>query len=354
MRITLNEKTSWTAIKQIIGVNNNQPDLFLTLINEDGIITCANATMIKDLEIGDLHHATTNFFDLVHPFNLDGFKNTLRETSKGSQANGIELYIKNGIYHPMKWQVGCLTDLSLSIKTYLCVGYKLADDERMNRFNKLLKNNCHSIIESLSGVVFHEINGDLIAINQKVAGIFGTTLENLYRLKNIGALWKNQWIITNEGGQPVPFEETPFVNAAKTRRLQTQTLIIRLKNGEDRWVLFNSQPLLREEVNRQFPVVSNIIDVPSERQLSNRLKEREAIINAFLQETPDLAWVIDEDANLLFASNAFCLHFGVTEMDCSSKKVTDMVPPAVTRAVFEDHIKVFETDKPLQVSEKIK
>lgn len=50
--------------------------------------------MIKDLEISDPRHATTNFFDLVHPFNLDGFKNTLRETTKGSQADGIELYIK--------------------------------------------------------------------------------------------------------------------------------------------------------------------------------------------------------------------------------------------------------------------
>ena len=157
-------------------------------------------------------------------------------------------------------------------KTFLCVGYKIADDERMRRFNRLLKNNCHSIIEGLNGVVFHEMNGDLIAMNQKVASIFGTTLENLYQLKNIDALWKNQWVITNESGQPVPFEETPFVRAAKTRRLQTQTLVIRLKNGEDRWILFNSQPLLEEELDGKFPVVSNIIDVTSERRLSNQLK----------------------------------------------------------------------------------
>jgi PAS domain S-box-containing protein len=348
------KKTSWTAIKQIIGDNKNQTDLFLTLINEDGLITCANATMIKDLEIRDPRLVSTSFFDLIHPFNLDEFKNTLRETAKGSQATGLELYIKNGIYHPMKWQVSYLNDLSNLNKTYVCVGYKIADDERMNRFNRLLKNNCHLIIEGLNGVVFHDMNGDLIAINQKVASIFGTTLENLYQLKNIEQLWKNHWIITNESGQPVPFEETPFVKAAKTRQLQTQTLIIRLRNGEDRWILFNSQPLLEEEINGQFPVVSNIIDVTSERQLSNRLKEREAIINAFLQETPDLAWVIDEDANLHFASNAFYRHFGISEKDSSSKKVTEMVPSAVTRAVFENHIKVFETGKPVQASEKIK
>ncbi|MEP7374437.1 MAG: PAS domain-containing protein [Chitinophagaceae bacterium] len=346
--------TSWTAIKQIIGDNNSQTDLFLTLINENGFISCANATMIKDLEIKNPRLFSTNFFDLIHPFNLDEFKNTLRETTQSSQATGLELYIKNGIYHPMKWQVSCLTDLPDLNKTYLCVGYKIADDERMRRFNRLLKDNCHLIIEGLNGVIFHDVNGDLIAINQKVASIFGTTLENLYQLKNIEELWKNQWTITNESGLPVPFEETPFVKAAKTRRLQTQTLIIRLRNGEDRWILFNCQPLLEEEINGQFPVVSNIIDVTSERQLSNRLKEREAIICAFLQETPDLAWVIDEDAHLHFASNAFYRHFGINEKDCLSKRVTDMVPPAVTRTVFENHIKVFETGKPVQASEKIK
>ena len=348
------KKTSWSAIKHIIGNNNDHTDLFLTLINEDGLITCANATMIKDLEISDPRLVSTNFFDLIHPINIDEFKNTLLEPTKSSQENGVELYIKNGIYHPMKWRVTSLTDLSKANKTFLCVGYKIADDERMHRFNRLLKNNCHSIIEGLNGVVFHEMNGDLIAMNQKVASIFGTTLENLYQLKNIDALWKNQWVITNESGQPVPFEETPFVRAAKTRRLQTQTLVIRLKNGEDRWILFNSQPLLEEELDGKFPVVSNIIDVTSERRLSNQLKEREAIISAFLQETPDLAWVIDEDANLLFASNAFYRHFGVNEKDGSSRRVTDMVPPAVTRAVFENHLKVFETGKPVQASEKIK
>ena len=194
----------------------------------------------------------------------------------------------------------------------------------MNRFNHLLKNNCHLIIEGLNGVLFHDMNGDLIAVNQKAASIFGTTLENLYQLKNIEELWKNQWVITNENGQPVTFEETLFVKAARTRRVQTQTLIIRWRNGEDRWILFNSHPLLEEEINGQFPVFSNIIDVTSERQLSNQLKEHEAIISAFFQETPDLAWVIDEYANLHFASNAFYRHFGVNEKDCSSFRENKM------------------------------
>jgi PAS domain S-box-containing protein len=348
------KKHRWKTIRQILAGYNDQSNLFLTLINKDGLISSANTTIIKNLEISDPRQEPVNFFDLIHPFQLEDFKNTLRKTNEISQANDIELYIKNGLYHPMKWQVCHLSDLPGDSGSYLCVGYKIADDERMVRYNRLLKNNCHLIIEGLNGVIFHDISGELIAANQKAASIFGTTLERLYQLKNIDQLWKNHWVITDENGKPVPYEETPFIKAIKTRQQQTQTLIVRLRSGEDRWILFNSQPLIEEEIDGYFPVVSNIIDITSERQLSSRLKMREALISSFLQQTPDLAWVIDEEATLHFASNAFYRHFGLNEKDCINAKVTDLVPPAVTRAVYDHHIKVFKTGKPLQATEKVK
>jgi len=344
--------TSWTTIKQIIA-DSGHVNLFLSLINEKGQISCANATMVKNLEMQDPRVVSANFFDFIHPFYIDDFKKTLQRANAGSQQEGIELYIKNGLYHPMKWQVSQVNDLPGNSKAYLCVGYKLADDERMDRFNRLLKNNCHLIIEGLNGVIFHDMNGELIAANQRAAQIFGTTLERLYQLQDIAELWNNQWIITDENGSPVSFEQAPFIKARQTRQLQTQALIIRLASGEKRWILFNSQPLVEEEVNGHYPVVSNIIDITSERQLSNRLKMREALIGSFLNETPDLAWVIDEEATLHFASNAFYRHFGLIEKDCINAKVTDLVPQAVTRAVFEHHIKVFKTGKPVQATEKV-
>lgn len=126
----------------------------------------------------------------------------------------------------------------------------------MNCFNRLLKNNCHLIVVGPNRVVFHEMNGDLVAMNQKVASIFGTTVENLYQLQNIDVLW-DQWVIINESGQPVTFEETPFVRAAKTRTFQTQTLIIRLKNGDDRWRLFTRNPYWRKRLTDSFLLLSS-------------------------------------------------------------------------------------------------
>ncbi|MGZ8539432.1 MAG: PAS domain S-box protein [Chitinophagaceae bacterium] len=347
------KKTSWTALKQIIGDTGRETNLFLTVINEKGQISCANATMKRNLDLNDPRLVSINFFDLVHPAHLGNLKNALHDTMQTIQG-GIELYIKNGHYHPMKWKISQLKDGLESEKKFLCVGYKTVDDERMNRFNQLLKNNYQLIIEGLSGLIFHDINGELIAANQKAANIFETTLEKLCQLKNIEQAWENEWTITNETGQPVRFEETPFVKAIRTGEPHTQTLVIRLRNGKNKRILFNSQPLIEENDGGKFSVVSSIIDITSERQLSLELKEGKAPITAFFEQTPTLAWVIDEETNLHFASSAFYHHFGVNEKESIGKKITDLVPLAVSRAVYENHVKVFETGKPVQVTEKIK
>ena len=82
--------------------------------------------------------------------------------------------------------------------------------------------------------------------------------------------------------------------------------------------------------------------------------EGKGLISAFFEQTPTLAWVIDEDTNLHFASSAFYDHFGVNKKECTGKKITDIVPPAIARAVYEKHIQVFDTGKPAQATEKIK
>jgi PAS domain S-box-containing protein len=348
------KKTSWTALKQMISSTGRQTDLFLTVINEKGLISCANANMKKNLDLNDPRLISINFFDLVHPAHVGDLKDTLLKINDSGCKHDVEFYVKNGHYHPMKWQVGLLEGGSGSEKKFLCVGYRIVDDERLNRFNCLLKNNYQLIVEGISGLLFHDTSGELIAANQKAASIFGTTLETLYNLKNIEQLWNNEWCITNENGQPVPFHETPFIKAIKTGESHTQTLIIRLGNGDKKWILFNSQPLVEERSSTSFSVVSNIVDITSERQLSREVKEGKALISAFFEQTPTLAWVLDEEANLYFASQAFYRHFNLTEQESIGKKVTDIVPLAVTRPLYEKHIEVFETGLPVQTTEKIK
>jgi PAS domain S-box-containing protein len=224
------------------------------------------------------------------------------------------------------------------------VGYKIFDDERIKQFNQLGEKNYQLIVEGLNaGILFQDKRGELIAANQKVAKIFNTTLEALNQLTDISNLWNTVWEIKTEFGEPVSFERTPFMKALQTGEPQTEVLLIRLRNDEYRWLHFSSQPLFEEKNTVAFAVVSNIVDVTNERKISGQLQEKENLFNEFMKQTPNLAWVVDEDLNLVFANQSFLKYFGIDGKKSINKKITDLIPATVANALYEKHIQVVGT-----------
>ena len=89
-------------------------------------------------------------------------------------------------------------------------------------------------------------------------------------------------------------------------------------------------------------------------ELSRKHQEREKLIQSFLQQTTQLSWVVDENAKLIFANNAFYRHFGTTEDACIDKKITEIVPPAIFQNMYEHHRKVIDTLKPTDFTQRVK
>ncbi len=347
--------TKWTLLKSIIAGFEKQNELFLTLLDEDGNILCANARMIRSLKLKDPRRDRINFFQLLHPANKEIFRDALQNSAVTGKPLITELYLKNGFYHPMKWQLVCLEQKGKKRKEFFCTGYNLADKDRLEKFTQIGRSNYQQIVETLGeGVLLQDLNGELISANQRTAEIFDTTLERLYELRDIEKNWDSVWEITDENGYKVPFSETPFIKAAQTGQLCTQVLYVKLKNGSFRKLRFISQMLFDETEPINGAVISGISDISNEEQLSDQLKERETLFNAFMRSTPNLAWVIDENAVLVNASNSFYKYFGLNSNEAQGQKVTDLVPPEVSDALFEKHLKVLETGKYLETTEKVK
>ena len=346
-------KKSWTTLKSIIGTYEQQKNIFLSLIDEEGSIICANANLIKTLHLKNPRTDKTNFFDLIHPRNLPDFKTVISNSKQSNAPGSMEIYLKNGHYHPMKWQVNPLCNNG--IKTYLCLGHKLLDDTRLHQFNKLGEKNYQLIVEGVNaGILFQDKNGEFISVNQKLAEIFSTTLEKLYQLNDIKSLWNAAWTITTEDGVPVLFEKAPFMIALKTGQTQTEVLIIKLRNGESRWMHFSSQPLFDDNQAGAYSVVSSIVDLTAGKKLVEELRERKAFFNSFMDQTPNMAWVVDEDANLVFASHAFYLYFKLDEKTALNKKIADIIPAILGIPLYEKHVDVFESGIASEFIEKVK
>ncbi|HEX2630798.1 MAG TPA: PAS domain S-box protein [Chitinophagaceae bacterium] len=343
----------WTALKNLISSEELQKNPFLTLINREGRILCANSAMQRSLHLDNPRHTSVNFFTLLHPDHIPLFREAINESHAGKSAPATELYLKNGYYHPMKWAVKFF-DNAESGPQYLCFGYKLVDDERLQQFNSLGEKNYQLIVEGLNaGIVFQDNKGELIAANSKAAEIYNTTLERLYELRNIESLWNSVWKVTTEAGEPVLFADTPFMVALRTGKAQSEVLNVRLHNGEHRLIHFNAQPLF-ENNNVPFSVVTNISDVTREKQLSGQVLERDILFRSFLGKTPNLAWVVDETGALLFASESFYKYFGLREEQAMNKKIFDLVPPSVADALWDKHQLVMENGQAVEVVEKVK
>jgi PAS domain-containing protein len=255
-------KASWTVMKNLINAAPRRTDLYLSIIDEEGFITSANVNMQKGLKFKSPRLVKTNFFDLLHPVLINHFKKIIQQDASHKEQVTAELFSKNKFYHPVKWQITHLQTAPGKKKTFFCIGYSIIDSDRLKKFNKLLEKYYQLIMESLTGIIFHDKEGELIAANQQTTNLLNTSFEKLYHVKNIKDLWVSKWKVADENGEPVPFEKAPFVKAIKNNKSYKNIFRIRLEDGDYRWILFNSQPLPGKEQDEETShIVSNIIDV---------------------------------------------------------------------------------------------
>lgn len=335
----------WNELKTIIDNTCTDRDVYLVVVNENGEIIYVNNHMQESLQLPASSPDPLNFFHLLHPDGISLLKEGFRQSRIHNTPFTTELYVKNGYYHPMKWQVSYVGEANRPEDSFLCIGYHLVDTERLEKFNQLGEKNYQLIVEGLNaGVIFHDQQGELIAANKKAAEVFGTTLERLYQLKNIGSLW-NTWTVLNEQGEKIGFHETPFMKAAASNSPQSQVLVVRLSNGMEKSLLFNSQPIIDAGIETPYAVVSNIIDVSLEKQLHSDVLERDVLFRAFLDMTPNLAWLVDENTNLQLASSSFYEYFALTQKDAVGKNIFEIIPSAVGDSLYKHHIRVLETGK---------
>ena len=182
-------RTKWSDLKRIIGEVRLTRDKYISLISEDGTILSANSRMVRTLHLSNLKEKPLNLFDLLHPVNKNHFIESLSESDKKGTVSCVEAYLKNGLYHPMKWHITPVPAEGTR-RHYLCQGYKLLDENRTREFYRLGEYNYQLIFDSLdAGILFQDAKGEIIAANQKTAEILNISLEELYNLNRIAVQW---------------------------------------------------------------------------------------------------------------------------------------------------------------------
>ena len=342
----------WKAFKSIISAHGLQKDLFLTLIDENGNILCTNSAMQRTLHLDNPREVKSNFFNLLHPEHIPTLQHAIRTSRLENTAYAAELCLKNGHYHRMKWEVNYLAKPGRKAGSFLCVGQHVQNDALTTSMLDGRTDYQLLFDELNAGVFLLDSQGELVMANKKAASILGFSSFELGEAGFFSQQWQELQFLSTSG-IPVTMANTACMRSLESGQPHAEVLMARQANGRNRWIHFNANPLLDSE-KKPYAVLTSILDFTDEEELHKDLRDTDTLFRSFLDKTPNLAWVLDEDANLLFASASFCQYFGLNEEQALHKNIFTIIPTTVAETLHDKHLQVLETGNTTETVEKLK
>jgi len=123
------------------------------------------------------------------------------------------------------------------------------------------------------------------------------------------------------------------------------------KNGQLVWVSWTNKVKYDKDGNlAEILAVGN--DLSELRKVEGALRESEERFSAFMDNSPGIAWIKDEQGRYLYLNKAHEARFGVKLEDCRGKTDFDLWPPEVARVFRDNDLAVLCDGKPRQVIEE--
>jgi len=214
----------------------------------------------------------------------------------------------------------------------------------------LKENHGSAVKESVFGVLMLSRTREVLYIDQKAKEVLSISFVSNTLFQNIQFLWKNNMAITTGKGDPVSYEKSPFAKVLETSEAQCDLLVIWRNDGSNQHLYFRCMPVFFPGETLPFSVVCYVYDITSDTQDRKSVKK---FFNGFANQTSNFLWMIDEETNLLYANQAFLRYFGLAQKSLPDK-IINVVPEAVASALYNDHIKVLQTNGPVRKEQKLR
>lgn len=346
-------RKQWANVKRIIGAGRPQSQ-YLTLIDEDGNVLKANAVMAREFKISGKQKDVANFYKIIHPEQVYDLEKTIRNVAIEGGHFNMEVYIKNGTYIPMKWELTQLDTQDLNQKKFLCVGNKLADKKKIDFYRDFEATHGDLIFSNPdAGILLMDASGEFVAANPKLSGLLNVSLEQLYHLHSIEDLWNTTWNTITEKGESLPFEKAPFKKALCTGAAQKETLVVHLEHWGKRWLEFESQPFFEPGHETPFSVISKITDVTTTKKTSEDPGGLDIILKTLIDKSPNPIWVIDERETFVYANQLFYQYYKIGKGKAGDQSKVDSLPGSFSPGLYKKIIHVLNSGIPDDTEEKM-
>lgn len=336
------------AIDHILKSDGIDKDYYMMIVDRTGIIHFANSHLVSNLGLSHFEN-NFNFFQLLDTYQLKDFQETLSSVHKNQLPIEIELSARNGSLHWIKWEVSKFNSDTVSDEKFFCIGYDIVGKGKVKKMQQVARQNYEAIMEGLTvGVIMQDKNGEVLAANKRAAQIFEVSIEDLYQINEYTNLWRS----AKQNDHAISFETSPPMKALQSGAVESNVQIIfQTLTGELRSLVINSQPLFENNSSVPVSVVTSIVDITREKELEKEVRQQQILFDTFQNNTPHLTWMVDEDAQLLYANAAFFMYL---DLDKSSigKNILTLVPKEIATALEEKHRQVIKTGIPQRIQEK--
>lgn len=181
-----------------------------------------------------------------------------------------------------------------------------------------------SVIDGMiEGVVIQDAQGAIIACNPNAEHILGLRREQILGRTSMDPNWRAIY----EDGSPYPGEAHPSMLALRTGQRQSHvTMGLYMPDGSLRWLLINSQPLIRPGEALPYAVVSTFVDITEDRLIQQSLKDSENKFRGLLEFAP-VAIIISDDQGRIQLLNARAEQlFGYGRDELLGKSIEKLLP----------------------------
>lgn len=154
---------------------------------------------------------------------------------------------------------------------------------------RLAEERYRSVIAALDeGIVVQDRQGIITAHNRRAEEILGMTDDEMMGRKSVDPVWR----AIREDGSPFPGDEHPAMVTLRTGApLHNVIMGVHHRDGSQRWISINSQPLFKGEEELPHSVVTSFTDI-TERRAVDAMIRRQAFYDS-LTELPNRTLFLD-------------------------------------------------------------
>lgn len=207
-----------------------------------------------------------------------------------------------------------------------------------------------SILDSMGdGLIVADVRGRFVLCNPAADRIAG-----IRRWDIPPELWTSEYgVFLPDGVTPYPPEELPLARAIRGESVDQVEMVVRPAGAEEgRYLSVTARPL-RDNTGVLLGGVVVFRDVTRQRREENLLRQSEARFHAFMDNSPAVAFLKDEQGQFVYLNRPYQQSFQAAPGDWLGKTVAETFPAETARQLQEHDALVRATGKPVETYQTV-